>query len=366
MTKRNSSLFRNAAARRRSSERRRARHRELQQMRAQRNLRMECLEARRLLAGAPELAEIEAGGRPIADGDVRDETFQDLVFRFDADDTIKESTIEGGFELNGAGDDQEVGTGDDVTVEPEYAGFLGDSTNEVLLRFAETVPDGAYGIQIGGSVTSESGDSFNEGNTYNLEFTMDQGIEAITVTPQPMVLDPDTGELTQKTDEVRVDFNSHPVNPAVAGDPDIYQLTDEVTGDVLVPDQVNYVAESNQATLVFPNDLSGNTLHLQIGTPDPQPPTSSDDPLFQEAGFHSYESPVQYDADGNPVSTPIRDNETTVSRITVNEDVLIRDVGVELDMAHEWSPDLRVFLVGPDGTEVELVRDAGTEVLGGQ
>ncbi|MFW6171113.1 MAG: hypothetical protein ACODAD_11530, partial [Planctomycetota bacterium] len=344
MTKRNSSLFRNAAARRRSSDRRRARHRELQQMRAQRNLRMEPLEARRLLAGAPELAEIAAGGRPVAEDDVRHEAFQDLVFQFDADDAIDQETIEGGFQLNGAGDDELVGTADDVLVEPQYAGLVGDSTNEVILRFAETVPDGVYGIHIDGSVTSESGEPFNGGEDYNLQFTMDQGIEAITVVPQPTVFDPDTGELTQKTDEVRVDFNSHPVDPAVVAAPDTYQLTDEVTGDVLVPEEVNYSAETNQATLIFAEDLSGNTLHLQIGTPNtPQPPPSSDDPLFQEAGFYSYESPVHYDAGGDPVSTPIRDDETTVSRITVNEDVLVRDVGVELNMEHEWSPDLRVF-----------------------
>ena len=88
--------------------------------------------------------------------------------------------------------------------------------------------------------------------------------------------------------------------------------------------------------------------------------------MSQRAEFQVYESPVQLDENGDPVYTPILDNATAISRISVNDTFLVRDVEVEINMDHEWSPDLRVFLVGPDGDRVELIRDVGSDVLGGQ
>ena len=51
-------------------------------------------------------------------------------------------------------------------------------------------------------------------------------------------------------------------------DPAFYQLVDELTGDLLVPEQVQYTAATNQAVLDFADDLSDSTYRLQIGVSD--------------------------------------------------------------------------------------------------
>ena len=116
--------------------------------------------------------------------------------------------------------------------------------------------------------------------------------------------------------------------------------------------------------------MPDSTFHLRIGASDEpndvQDSATNVGTLSQRAEYQVYESPVQLDENGDPVYTPIRDNATAISRISVNDTFLVRDVEVEINMDHEWSPDLRVFLVGPDGDRVELIRDVGTDVLGGQ
>ena len=120
----------------------------------------------------------------------------------------------------------------------------------------------------------------------------------------------------------------------------------------------------------FAGDLPDSTFHLRIGASDEpndvQDSATNVGTLYQRAEFQVYESPVQLDENGDPVYTPIRDNATAISRISVDDTFLVRDVEVEINMDHAWSPDLRVFLVGPDGDRVELIRDVGSDVLGGQ
>ena len=333
-----------------------------------RALQVETLEERRLLAVGPTLLEIEAGGRAIAEGDVRHDAFGELLFRFDTDDAISPATL-AGFQLGRAGDNGILGDGDDVIVAPGYAG-IGDSPNEVILRFAETLPDDVYGIHVDGSVKNIQGQPFNGGVDLDIQFTLDQGTKVISVVPQPIVRDPDTGELSQAKDQVVVYFNSNQLDPAAAANPAFYQLTDEMTGDLLIPVEVLYSAQTNQATLVFAGDLPDSTFHLRIGSSD-EPNDSQNSAidvgtLFQRAEFQVYESPVQLDENEDPVYTQIRDNSTAISRISVDDTFLVRDVDVEINMDHQWSPDLRVFLVGPNGDRVELIRDVGSDVLGGQ
>ena len=234
MSNRKSPMFRHAAQRRRN-ERRRTRSRELQRMRAQRNLRVETLEERRLLAVGPELLEIEAGGRAIADGDVRHDAFHELMFHFDADDTIHPGTLDG-FQLSRAGDNGILGDQDDIILAPAYAG-IGDSPSEVILRFAETLPDDVYGIHVDGSVTNIQGQPFNGGVDLDVPFTLDQGTKVISVVPQPIVRDPNTGALSQAKDQVVVYFNSNQLDPAAAANPAFYQLTDEIERPAVDPDR---------------------------------------------------------------------------------------------------------------------------------
>ncbi len=72
------------------------------------------------------------------------------------------------------------------------------------------------------------------------------------------------------------------------------------------------------------------------------------------------------DVDGNEVPLNIPDGGSVISAISVIESFFISDVNVEVDIDHEWGPDLRVYLRSPGGQRVELIRDLGSQVRGGQ
>ncbi len=61
----------------------------------------------------------------------------------------------------------------------------------------------------------------------------------------------------------------------------------------------------------------------------------------------------------NTKAAPIRDYRTTVSTITIGQDLRIADLDVVLNVAHTFDGDLYMYLRGPDGTRVELVRFRG-------
>ena len=52
-------------------------------------------------------------------------------------------------------------------------------------------------------------------------------------------------------------------------------------------------------------------------------------------------------------------NKTVVSEITVTDDFLIRDLNVELSLTHSYVSQLDIFLIGPDGREIELCTACG-------
>jgi len=231
-----------------------------------RHLTVESLEPRRLLAVGPELLEIRVDGRLTQDGDIRHDAFRELLFQFDTDDAINPATLSG-FQLSRAGDNGVLGDQDDVVVAAGYRG-LGVSPNEVILRFAEALPDDVYGIHVDGSVTNINGVPFNGGEDLDVQFTLDQGTQVISVVPQPVVRDPATGALSQAKDQIVVYFDSSQLDAAAASNPAFYQLVDALTGALLVPQQVQYDAAAQQAVLTFADELSDSTYRLQIGVSD--------------------------------------------------------------------------------------------------
>ena len=126
-----------------------------------RHLNVESLEPRRLMAVGPELLEIRVDGRATENGDVRNDTFRELVFQFDTDDIINPATLSG-FQLSRGGGNGRLGDVDDVVIPANYSG-LGETPNEVILRFANSMPDDVYGIHVDGSVRNMSGIPFNGG-----------------------------------------------------------------------------------------------------------------------------------------------------------------------------------------------------------
>jgi subtilisin-like proprotein convertase family protein len=61
----------------------------------------------------------------------------------------------------------------------------------------------------------------------------------------------------------------------------------------------------------------------------------------------------------NTLPAAIRDYRTTVSTITIGQDLTIADLNVTLNINHTFDGDLYVYLRGPDGTRADLIRFRG-------
>lgn len=263
---------------------------------------LETLETRQLLAG-PQLIGVQPNeGALIDDGAVRSVAPRALTFRFDETQQIDPATFEG-IQIRRSGPDGQFGTDDDVRIVPGLV-TLGDiRQNEVVVRFAENLPDDHYRIDvfafddpisgvtalrnIGGElfVPSTAGS-----RTETINFRLSLGALVEAVVPQPVVRLAN-GSLEQRRDEVMVYFNEDPLfvenDPATglptersAENPRFYQLlltqeTVRTTDDVLYsPERVIYDASTHTARLIFATDinelpgvpLGGGTFRLRIGT----------------------------------------------------------------------------------------------------
>ncbi len=184
----------------------------------------------------------------------------------------------------------------DVVVEPGFVG-LGDSSREVVFRFAEPLPDDIYQIDILGTgpfaLRNVDGELFQDGEDLTRVFNINLGPQVVAVVPEPIRRNSTTGALSPETGKVEVHFNDDDLDPTLAEDPSFYQLI--FTGDtvsnvddaVINPASVDYNNITNIATLDFERPLSripiaGNptqfyegAARLRIGTSEnlPSPPT---------------------------------------------------------------------------------------------
>lgn len=183
-----------------------------------------------------------------------------------------------------------LGGANDVPVTPGYIG-IGDLPSEVIVRFADTLPDDTYRIDVFGgdspvktALRNTSGSPYNEGDDTQFTFELDLGARIVSVVPQPTSRD-GSGRLVQARDEIHVYFNDDPLDPASATDPKFYQLmrTQETArntdDEVFTPDTVTYSAEKGLAILKFASDLENlgagspgeGTFRLRVGTDEGQP-----------------------------------------------------------------------------------------------
>jgi len=180
----------------------------------------------------------------------------------------------------------------DVVVEPGYVG-LGDSAREVIFRFAESLPDDVYRIDVAGTGTaplrSENGfalgdkteDGTDNGQDYALRFELDLGPQILGVVPQPIDRTA-SGILTQRTSQIEVYFNDDDLAPVYATNPNFYQLvftndTVQTTDDVVYkPIAVQYFSDTDRAVLTFGAPLhqlgsGAGTFRLRIGMDEQVP-----------------------------------------------------------------------------------------------
>ncbi|HAY81084.1 MAG TPA: hypothetical protein DCY79_14860, partial [Planctomycetaceae bacterium] len=259
-----------------------------------RRLQLEGLEDRLLLTTGPQLIGIQPNdGSLLNDGDLRDVAPSDLTFRFDENAVIDTDTL-GAIQLTGAGADGVLDTSDDVVVTPGFLG-LGETTHEVIMRFAQPLPDDRYRIDIDGTTAGAlrdvGGEVFNSGEDFSREFELDLGAQVLAIVPQPV--ERVGSSVSQRRDQIVIYFNDDNLDPTSAQNPDFYQLY--YTGDTatntddqrFIPDAavnpVVYDSVANTVTLTFsqpidqlPVDGGGTpvgfgTFRLRIGTDEAQP-----------------------------------------------------------------------------------------------
>lgn len=192
----------------------------------------------------------------------------------------------------------------DVPIVPGFIG-LGDTPQDVVVRFAENLPDDLYHIEIVGAganaLRDVEGVAFNDttddgvdnGRDFHLDFELDLGAQIIGVVPQPITRNVALGTLDQNRDQIQVYFNQDDLypsavrtgdlspNPAVV-DPTFYRLIftsetlDNSDDKVYFPTRVHYDPQTDMAVLTFADDLTklgsgAGTFRLRVGTNEDRP-----------------------------------------------------------------------------------------------
>nr|MBC8437253.1 hypothetical protein [Planctomycetota bacterium] len=181
----------------------------------------------------------------------------------------------------------------DVVVTP---GFLGvaDSTNEIIVRFADTLPDDLYRIDVYGDGLNAlrnnqdvafgdlTDDGIDNGIAQSIQFELDLGAQIISVVPQPVVRAADLS-LTQNKDQIILYFNDDDLDPVSASNVDFYQLfrtnntteSNDDTGFISKPTSAEYNSSTDSVLLTFASDLDqlpgSGAFRLRVGTNESLP-----------------------------------------------------------------------------------------------
>jgi len=230
-------------------------------------------------AVGPELISISPNeGGTIQTGSVLHIAPRELRLLFNENQQIDPATL-GAIHIVRSGGDDVLGNANDVTIENIWVG-IGDRPNEVIVRFAETLPDDLYQITIVGD--GSKGDVvlkniehvvFHKGEDLSIAFSLDLGAQVISVVPQPTYRDA-AGNLQQSRNTIDVYFNDDQLDADSARNTQFYQLF--VTQETATPDDdvthypvsVDYDPVENKAVLTFANDLAtfgAGAFRLRIG-----------------------------------------------------------------------------------------------------
>jgi len=365
------------------SQRSRLKRRAKQERKSQRQLLLEKLEDRRLLAAGPRLAGIQPNNSVLfsfedPSANVRSVAPRELNIRFDEDQRIDSATLNA-IRITRPGLDGMFGTTDDLVIKPGFIGVTAaPNENEVVVRFAETLPDDLYRVEIFGAgsptpLKNLRNESYvptltdNDGSSTKdtIDFTLDLGPQVVAVVPQPVrrvtnQSDPNFGGIVQSRNQIEVYFNNDDLfvenddlgapTPRSAESPDFYQLiftsstvrnTDDVT---IKPTNVAYDSVADRVTLTFAQDLDAllnpdtleligpGTFRLRVGTNEaaPLPPQRLTPNVVASSDFNSNNDVVlQF--------TSVRPDEQDISLLVTSNDLGDRAGG---------APGLRVNVVG--------------------
>ena len=207
---------------------------------------------------------------------------RELTLRFNDGQVIDPSTVstlvsQNSITLIRANFDNSLLNGNEVPVNIGYIG-VGDKPNEVVMRFAENLPDDLYGLRIGPGLETTSGEQFNGGAAQSVNFSLHLGAQVVAVVPQPVSRGAG-GALSQSTNTIVVYFNNDTLDASSAESVAFYQLvrsggTATPLDDTIVhPTLVDYNNVNHSATLTFADGILGapGTFRLRIGNNDPLP-----------------------------------------------------------------------------------------------
>ncbi len=257
----------------------------------------------------PHLIGIQPNeGALIDDGTIRTVAPRALTFRFDQSQSIDPATFSG-IRITRAGGDSQFGNGNEVVIAPGLVTLGEISQNEVVVRFAENLPDDHYRIDVFAfddpsqgivALRNRLGEALVPkvagARSETIHFQLNLGALVEAIVPQPVVRLED-GSLGQRRNEIIVYFNDDPLfvenDPSTglpttrsAENPRFYQLlltqeTVSTMDDALYhPERVIYDRATNTARLIFSSDINelparegkagvgigGGTFRLRIGS----------------------------------------------------------------------------------------------------
>jgi hypothetical protein len=155
-------------------------------------LSAEVCEARMMLSG-PQLIQVSpnTGGALTLTSNPASATVQNtaptqLTFTFSAGVAINPATLNA-ITVTRAGGDGVFGNANDVQVATPFLQVDPSHQNQVVMRFANSLPDDLYQIKITGALKDAANNSFNSGVTQLVDFKVDFGSQVVSVVPQPVV-----------------------------------------------------------------------------------------------------------------------------------------------------------------------------------
>jgi hypothetical protein len=146
----------------------------------------EILERRAMLAGPQLVSVVPNTGGFLADGQTLTEAPRELTITLSPGAAIDATTVPGSIAVSRPGADGAWGTSDDLAVPLGYVG-VGPLSNQMTVRFAESLLVDQYRLTIAGSLLNVDGDAFNNGVARNLDFRVDFGGQVVSVVPQPVI-----------------------------------------------------------------------------------------------------------------------------------------------------------------------------------
>ena len=200
-----------------------------------------------------------------------------IALRFSPGVTIDAATLGSISIIRSGGAGDPFGNGNDVAVVP--GSILVDDApnqNQVVIRFADTLPDDVYQINVGAGLGSAANGKVR---ATTVPLRLDLGAFVTAVVPQPVVRS--GAALTQARNTIVTYFNREdPLvdTKAAAENPAFYRLIEvdasgADVGAVINPADVSYDPATGKAMLTFASDLPDDkTWRLEIGGAGSLPP----------------------------------------------------------------------------------------------